>query len=205
MVARHSAIRNANIRRAAPAYPRNLPIRKRDDVKLAGHRFQDHTRPLNGGHLDELPPLVANLYVRGEWRLAQLGGRWLVQVRTISSLRLAETALRPLLEATNVDALNGAFTPTRCNERVIVVRTLSEANAASFGLAANLGALGSKTGIPHLLGSNNCGVRGQLTDTEFGTPDFNEIPLRKRVESHWEAPHSEPSLLWIGGGPLDLR
>merc|ERR1712232_1252151 len=103
-----------------------------------------------------------------------------------------------MLEATDVNALDGAFTPTWCNERIIVVRTLSEANAANLGLViTNLCALGSKTGIPRFPMSNYSGICGQMTDTEFGAPDFDEIALCKCVESHREAPYSKPPLLWL--------
>ena len=113
-------------------------------------------------------------------------------------MHLGEAILCPVLEATDVNTLDSAFTPTRCNERVIKFRTLSQANTASLGLAvADRCTLGSKTGIPRFYLSNCCGICDQLTDTEFGTPDFDKITLRKCVESHGEAPYSKPPLLWL--------
>jgi len=177
-------------------------------MKFTRHRLQDDVRPLSGGHLNELPPLLADLYVRWERRLAQLAARRFVREAAADTLNLAEAALSPTLEAPNVNALNRTFTPAWCDERVILLWPFTEANAANLGiLIANLCAPGSKTVTPRLLGSNNGRICGQLTNTEFGAPDFDEITLGKSVESHGEAPHGKPPLLWIGGGRsvVDLR
>jgi hypothetical protein len=111
-------------------------------------------------------------------------------------MHLGEAILCPVLEAADVNALNSSLTPTRCNERVINVRTFREANAASFPLAiADWCTLGSKTTIPRFYLSNCRGICDQLTDTEFGAPDFDKITLGKCVESCREAPYSKPPLL----------
>jgi hypothetical protein len=101
-----------------------------------------------------------------------------------------------MLEATNVNAFDSAFTPARRNERIINARTLIEANAASLSLTVtDWCTSGGKTGIPRFYLPDCCGICDQLTDTEFGPPDFDKIALRKCVESHGEAPYCKPPLL----------
>jgi len=199
MVARHGAICNTNIRRATAAYPCNFSISKGDKVKLACHSLQNDVRALNGRHFNYLPPLIANLYMGGKRRLAQFTTWWLVRVRAPNTLHLAKTVLCPTLEATNVNALNGAFAITRSDERVIMVITLSETDAANLGLiVADLVAPGRGTVIPLVFWSKCTGTHGQSTDTEFRAPNFYEITLRKCVESHREAPYGKPPLLARG-------
>jgi len=85
----------------------------------------------------------------GKRRLAQFTTWWLVRIRAPHTLYFAKTVLCPTLETTNVHTLNRAFAITRSNERVIMIITLTETDAANLGLViADLCAPGRGTVIP---------------------------------------------------------